>query len=301
MKHKILSIIIAVIIIFSLSIGTYADSDPLPAPDWVSISTNSDGSKTVAISTPSYMLDAVSYYEYSTDSKLTWEKLNDNTGGEFVFDTTTEFALRYISSGFYSGIYEFTVEITKYSVITSSAGVSLLVPYESQLPQGISLFSYEIISGTDYTAISEYFGENKSFILTEVFIIHNNDVYNNTLSNEWLFPAGDLDVRYCKLYHIDDRGVITEIESLREMNVLHCTTDKTGLFAVVEDKTYSKGDVNGDAVVSAADARLALRYSAQLEVFLPVQLDAADVDNNDTVTASDARTILRVSASLESI
>ena len=62
---------------------------------------------------------------------------------------------------------------------------------------------------------------------------------------------------------------------------------------------YSTGDVNGDGSVKAADARLALRYSAKLEDLSEEQLKAADVDNSGIVNASDARTILRVSAKLE--
>ena len=62
---------------------------------------------------------------------------------------------------------------------------------------------------------------------------------------------------------------------------------------------FSMGDVNGDGVVKAADARLALRYSAKLEDLSEEQLKAADVDKSGIVNASDARTILRVSAKLE--
>ena len=51
--------------------------------------------------------------------------------------------------------------------------------------------------------------------------------------------------------------------------------------------------------IKAADARLALRYSARLEVLLPVQLAAADMNSDNIVTPADARTILRISANLE--
>ena len=62
---------------------------------------------------------------------------------------------------------------------------------------------------------------------------------------------------------------------------------------------YSTGDVNGDGSVKAADARLALRYSAKLEDLSEEQLSAADVDNSGIVNASDARTILRKSVGLD--
>lgn len=62
---------------------------------------------------------------------------------------------------------------------------------------------------------------------------------------------------------------------------------------------YTLGDVTGEGKITAADARLALRYSARLEELSEEQLKAADVDKSGTVNASDARTILRVSAKLE--
>jgi len=62
---------------------------------------------------------------------------------------------------------------------------------------------------------------------------------------------------------------------------------------------FALGDVNGDGAVKAADARLALRYSAKLEELSENQIKAADVDNSGKVTASDARKILRVSAKLD--
>ena len=294
---KIVTLLTVIILISVCTFNVFADT--IPAPDWVTITTNADGSKTLAINTPAYLLDEISHYEYSTDSQLTWEKLNNNTGGEFVFDKTTDFALRYIANGFQSSIYTVTVTITKYTVMTTSAGVTLLIPFINELPSGISVSAHEIVNGTDYTALREHFGKNKPFLLLNVFIILNNNVYDNSTVNQWYFPTGDMDVRYCKVYHIADDGNMTAIESTPEFNVLLCSTDKTGRFVVVEDKSYCKGDVDGDASVSTADARLALRYATQLENLLPEQINAADINSDNNVTPAEARTILRVSANLE--
>ncbi|MBR5233087.1 MAG: transporter substrate-binding domain-containing protein [Clostridia bacterium] len=62
---------------------------------------------------------------------------------------------------------------------------------------------------------------------------------------------------------------------------------------------FTTGDVTGDGKLTAADARLALRYSAKLETLTDEQIKAADVDNSGKVTASDARKILRVCAKLD--
>lgn len=59
------------------------------------------------------------------------------------------------------------------------------------------------------------------------------------------------------------------------------------------------GDVNDDGKITAADARLALRIAASLDI---VSLDVylrADTDFDGDVSAGDARRILRVAAGLE--
>ena len=67
-----------------------------------------------------------------------------------------------------------------------------------------------------------------------------------------------------------------------------------------DEMTIGMGDVNGDGVVTAADARLILRRSARLITFTMEQDALADVNKDGKITASDARKVLRVSAKLES-
>lgn len=59
------------------------------------------------------------------------------------------------------------------------------------------------------------------------------------------------------------------------------------------------GDINADEVITAADARIALRAAAKLEQFTAEQTEAADVNYSGEVTAEDARLILRVAAKLD--
>ena len=64
----------------------------------------------------------------------------------------------------------------------------------------------------------------------------------------------------------------------------------------------SRGDVDGDGSVTAADARLALRAAVGLEKAIvkgTAAFTAADVDGDGTITAADARTILRIAVKLE--
>lgn len=58
------------------------------------------------------------------------------------------------------------------------------------------------------------------------------------------------------------------------------------------------GDTNLDGKITADDARLALRASAQLENISAKQIQAADMDSDGKVSAPDSRIILRVSAGL---
>ena len=58
------------------------------------------------------------------------------------------------------------------------------------------------------------------------------------------------------------------------------------------EKEPEKGDVNGDGLVSAEDARLALRAAVGLEKLNAEQKKAADMNNDGEVTAEDARDIL---------
>lgn len=60
-------------------------------------------------------------------------------------------------------------------------------------------------------------------------------------------------------------------------------------------------DVDGNGKITAADARLTLRVSAQLDMLNGVYLIAANVDTDSRITAADARRILRVSARLETL
>ena len=59
----------------------------------------------------------------------------------------------------------------------------------------------------------------------------------------------------------------------------------------------SQGDVNGDGLVSAADAALVIRYDAGRIDLSDAQLKAADMDGDDQVTTMDAKAILRYVAS----
>lgn len=60
-----------------------------------------------------------------------------------------------------------------------------------------------------------------------------------------------------------------------------------------------KADINGDGKVTAADARLALRTAARIDVISGIYAYAADSDGDGKISAGDARAILRKAAGLD--
>lgn len=73
---------------------------------------------------------------------------------------------------------------------------------------------------------------------------------------------------------------------------------------VLEEKVIpatKKGDINGDGKITAADARLILRYSARLDNGWDDAdiISIADFDNDGKLTAKDARQCLRYAAGLD--
>lgn len=78
----------------------------------------------------------------------------------------------------------------------------------------------------------------------------------------------------------------------------HCAPNVTPKQQIKHHLQNCLGDVNGDLKISAVDARLALRYSSQLETFDTFQKFVADVDGDGEVTAVDSRLILRYSSDL---
>ena len=67
---------------------------------------------------------------------------------------------------------------------------------------------------------------------------------------------------------------------------------------VAEEVVIRLGDVNFDGKITAADARLALRFSAQVQTPTAEEYIAANVIVDEAIKAADARLILRCSATL---
>ncbi len=75
----------------------------------------------------------------------------------------------------------------------------------------------------------------------------------------------------------------------------------TPALTLADGKVYQCGDADRNNIITADDARSALRYSVGLDTPTQLQLILADYDGNGVVTAADARLLLRASVGLEDI
>lgn len=69
----------------------------------------------------------------------------------------------------------------------------------------------------------------------------------------------------------------------------------------VKERVIVKGDVSGDGVIAAADARSALRQTVNLDYPKEWEAEAARVTGGEKVSAADARSILRAAVGLEKL
>ncbi len=93
-------------------------------------------------------------------------------------------------------------------------------------------------------------------------------------------------------YQLNEEGLYRAVLSGR------VGVDKIKLKAEFEyKKGHLQGDVNGDSRVNASDARLVLRYSAQLEKSELIK-QRGDMNSDGKVNAVDARLLLKLSATI---
>lgn len=130
-------------------------------------------------------------------------------------------------------------------------------------------------------------------------VYHDNAGFRGASQAVTLTDAVVLDVNY--LFD----GWYTEPEYINPVDEIPAYTTHTVTLYAKWSQVLTYQPVWGDATLSggltAADARLALRYSARLEDMAPLARELADIDRSGKVTAADARLILRMSARLESI
>ncbi len=103
----------------------------------------------------------------------------------------------------------------------------------------------------------------------------------------FLFVFFTVQVIYMLSFSAFAQGTCGEAFSVEDL------TDTQEPYSVCDYENCFIGDVNDDGRITAADARLALRFAAKLESFTEKQKLLADMDGDGRITADDARRIVR--------
>ena len=129
------------------------------------------------------------------------------------------------------------------------------------------------------------------------------DETSELMPHAWLIDPTTATERcsICNMLKNEEHKLIFDAKN--EMNsetclVYKCTECDFIILLDAEIKTGMAGDMNGDGNITAADARIALRISAKLEMFNAYNYPVADMNKDNKFSAADARAILRYSAKL---
>lgn len=143
------------------------------------------------------------------------------------------------------------------------------------------LFAIVMLLGSFVISVSAEIDRSKFECIDDIIYLESR-----TTAGEIIEKSGDASVVV-----IDLNGDVLDADAYIP-NGSYIATMHNG---IVADKVLLclKEDVNCDGKVNAADARLALRYSAKLETLSMIQQLAADLNNDNKITAADARLILR--------
>lgn len=95
-----------------------------------------------------------------------------------------------------------------------------------------------------------------------------------------------------KMKRVPERLIAAVLSAMLFLTVFFCLANAS--------EVYLSGDVDNDGSISAADARLTLRFSVNLDEYSLGELKLCDMNKDGSVNASDARTVLRISVGLES-
>lgn len=104
----------------------------------------------------------------------------------------------------------------------------------------------------------------------------------------------------CKVYRQEADGTYTDMQAIYQDGYMVFTTDHFSIYVLtVKDPNapaITMGDINGDGVINAVDARWALQSASGVRTLSDEQFAAADVNGDGKITAVDARWILQAAS-----
>lgn len=109
-----------------------------------------------------------------------------------------------------------------------------------------------------------------------------------------------MDGSKCKVYRQEADGTYTDMQAIYQDGYMVFTTDHFSIYVLtVKDPNapaITMGDINGDGVINAVDARWALQSASGVRTLSDEQFAAADVNGDGKITAVDARWILQAAS-----
>ncbi|MBR5496919.1 MAG: glycosyl hydrolase family 25 [Clostridia bacterium] len=245
----------------------------------------------------------------SFQGKIDWEKAKDEIdfavircgfGGDYESQDDVQWKNNIAACEKYEipyGVYLYSYATTAEKARSEAAHVlRLLKGYRPELPVFYDLEESRIsaLGNRKILEIAKVFCD----VITNAGYLYgtyaNKNWFSNYLTDKWYdnYPKWiaqyNSSVTYKGTYDIwqyTDKGTVSGIKGSVDMNIAYVS--------------FLRGDVNSDGKITAADARLALRFSAGLENLTQTQQYTADMNDDSKVTAADAREILQKSAEVQ--
>lgn len=218
--------------------------------------------------------------------------------GLFTFSKYAKFALQLVHiSNTTNGIPVRVYTLDNNDNLVSN-GV-IIKPTDKQLSTNFVCQAFQIYDGEEYETTKNLIDEN-NFKLYNIYMAENGSVEqpDSTVTVSIPLPEG-YDSTRCSIYRIEENNNKINMNAYYENGYMIFTTDHFSLYAVVdENMQLLTGDVNGDGVISIADATTLQKYLANIVDFDYEQLAVADTNGDGSVSIADATQIQKYLAEL---
>lgn len=148
---------------------------------------------------------------------------------------------------------------------------------------------------------TEQLGKSKNEITYDITLTANGSPIQPTAPVTVKIPVpATMDGSKCKVYRQEADGTYTDMQAVYQDGYMVFTTDHFSIYVLtVKDPNapaITMGDINGDGVINAVDARWALQSASGVRTLSDEQLAAADVNGDGVINAVDARWILQAAS-----
>lgn len=299
--RRVSAVIVSICITLGACVFVFGNTSALSAPTDVSVSSvdYNDPSKGCYIRIKPDSDENIEFYEIIT-SDGTVIKIGAD-GGTAIVKNSAYVTVRYFASGEYSEELRLTLNSqTSRKLYDSASDVSALIYDGASVPDNSAVSAYRIVSGDVYDSIMKKYMSLDQVIVLSLSLTTGGRRLDFGDNVRWTVPIPSFfTAPECRVWFVGDDGEMTQIECEQSDGYVSFESDKTGIFYIHNDNGVHIGDVDGNARIALADARLILRHCARLEILEDKQVLSADVNRDGKVTLKDARLLIRHIASLE--